>query len=76
MLKIIAWLLWPTKLQDGEFDINGMIVYGIERDSSTTMISYISCGKLELCTLHCPLSTHNRMLQQFRAKLAAKENKP
>lgn len=78
MLKIIAWLFWPTEaLQDGEFDFS-QDVRGVERiRDGHTYIGYTDKkGEFKNFDFRCSLPTHNRMLQQFRAKLAARESKP
>lgn len=78
MIRLIFWLLWPTfpeNPKDAEFNIDGLEVYGIERRDGETLISYFnSKGKSREFYVTCPLSTHRRMLAQFRQKLELQQS--
>lgn len=77
MIKLIEWLLWPTieRPQDGEFDFT-LDVVAIERvESGSTCVFYINKnGEGANYTFRCPLTTHARMLAQFRQKLELQQS--
>lgn len=67
MIKLILWLLWPSKLQDAEFNFSEMKVYSVERNGDRTVICHFSPkGKKLEWFAYCPLSTHERLLKSFR----------
>lgn len=71
MIKLIIWLLWPAEpKQDGEFDFS-LDVIAVERikGGSTYIFYRAKTGEATNYTFRCPLSTHRRMLAQFRQKL-------
>ncbi len=61
------------ELADAEFDIEGLEVFSIERNTKNeTIIGYIRNGDEEEWTILTNLRCHNEMLRRLRNKLESK----
>ncbi len=81
MLKYLLLLLWwpcrvDTRVYDAEFDIEGLPVKAVERDSAReSIINYAAPDGTGMnYRLPCSLEKHNQLVARFRRKLKLSAN--
>ena len=72
MIKLISWLLWPTILRNGDFDIEGQPVVAIERLGDKTNIGWMKNGEIKEYLVCCSIKCHEDMVKRFQKKRQTK----